>query len=58
MTNAFRYDFLLLEKSADPWRFKGVRELFDCWVCLTPAQKQAVVNLLKTMHHDNEKPQL
>lgn len=35
-----------------------VRELFDCWVCLTPAQKQAVLNLLKTMHHDNEKPQL
>ena len=35
-----------------------VRELFDCWVCLAPAQKPAVLNLLKTMHHDNEKPQL
>ena len=33
------------------------RELFDCWVCLTPAQKQAVLHLLKTMHHDTEQPQ-
>lgn len=35
-----------------------MQEWFDCWVCLTPAQKQAVLNLLKTMHPDSEKPQL
>lgn len=29
-----------------------LKELFDCWVCLKPNQKEAVLNLLKSMSHD------
>ena len=30
-----------------------LKELFDCWVFLTPAQKEAVLQLLKTMNGEN-----
>lgn len=29
-----------------------LKELFDSWVCLTPAQKAAVLQLIKTMGQD------
>ena len=31
-----------------------LKQLFDCWVCLTPAQKSAALQMLKAMSHDNE----
>ena len=31
-----------------------MKELFDCWVCLTPSQKSAAIQMLKAMSHDNE----
>lgn len=31
-----------------------MKELFDCWVCLTPSQKAAAIQMLKAMSHDNE----
>ena len=31
-----------------------MKELFDAWICLTPSQKQAVLQMLKAMSHDNE----
>ncbi len=31
-----------------------VKELFDCWVCLTPNQKSAAIQMLKAMSKDNE----
>ena len=30
-----------------------MKELFDCWVCLTPGQKSAAIQMLKAMSHDN-----
>lgn len=30
-----------------------LKELFDCWVCLTPEQKAAALQMLKAMRHDN-----
>ena len=32
-----------------------LKELFDCWVCLTPNQKSAAIQMLRAMSHDNEK---
>jgi transcriptional regulator with XRE-family HTH domain len=29
-----------------------LKELFDCWVCLTPSQKSAALQMLKAMSHD------
>lgn len=29
-----------------------LKELFDCFVCLTPKQKSAVIELCKAMNHD------
>ena len=31
-----------------------MKELFDCWVCLTLSQKSAAIQMLKAMSHDNE----
>ena len=31
-----------------------MKELFDCWICLTPSQKNAAIQMLKAMGHDNE----
>lgn len=31
-----------------------MKELFDCWICLTPSQKEAAIHMLKAMSHDNE----
>nr|DAG02546.1 MAG TPA: hypothetical protein [Siphoviridae sp. ctneY2] len=31
-----------------------MKALFDCWVCLTPSQKSAAIQMLKAMSHDNE----
>lgn len=31
-----------------------MKELFDCWVYLTPNQKKAVLSMLKAMSHDSE----
>ena len=31
-----------------------MKELFDCWVCLTPSQKSAAIQMLKAMSHDAE----
>lgn len=31
-----------------------MKEVFDAWVCLRPSQKQAVVQMLRAMSHDNE----
>lgn len=31
-----------------------MKELFDCWVCLTASQKSAALQMLKAMSHDNE----
>lgn len=31
-----------------------MKELFDCWVCLTPKQKSAAIQMLKAMCHDSE----
>lgn len=31
-----------------------MKELFDCWVCLTPSQKSVAIQMLKAMSHDNE----
>lgn len=31
-----------------------LKELFDSWVCLTPSQKAAAIQMLKAMSHDNE----
>ena len=31
-----------------------MKELFDCWVCLTPSQKSAAIQMLKAMSHDTE----
>jgi hypothetical protein len=31
-----------------------MKELFDCWVNLTPKQKSAALQMLKAMSHDNE----
>lgn len=30
-----------------------MKELFNCWVCLTPSQKDAALQMLKAMSHDN-----
>ena len=29
-----------------------LKELFDCWVCLTPAQKAAALQMMKAMRQD------
>jgi transcriptional regulator with XRE-family HTH domain len=29
-----------------------LKQLFDCWVCLTPSQKSAALQMLKAMSHD------
>ena len=29
-----------------------MKELFDCWICLTPTQKSAVIQILKAMSHE------
>ncbi len=31
-----------------------MKELFDCWICLTPNQKSAVVQLLRAMSCDGK----
>lgn len=31
-----------------------MKELFDCWVCLTPSQKTAAIQMLKAMNHDTQ----
>ena len=31
-----------------------MKELFDCWVCLTPVQKSAAMQMLRAMSHENE----
>lgn len=31
-----------------------LKELFDGWLCLTPAQKAAVLQLLRSMNRENE----
>lgn len=31
-----------------------LKQLFDCWVCLTPVQKSAALQMLKAMSHDND----
>ena len=31
-----------------------MKELGDCWVCLTPRQKSAAIQMLKAMSHDSE----
>ena len=30
-----------------------LKELFDCWVCLRPAQKKAVLDIMKSMNLDS-----
>ena len=30
-----------------------LREVFDCWVSLTPEQKKAALAMLKAMNHDS-----
>ncbi|MCM1364001.1 MAG: helix-turn-helix transcriptional regulator [Faecalibacterium sp.] len=30
-----------------------LKELFDCWVTLTPEQKSAALHMLKAMNHDS-----
>lgn len=30
------------------------KELIDCWIYLTPSQKAAVIQMLKSMSHDSE----
>lgn len=30
-----------------------LKELFDNWVCLTPSQKSAAIQMLKAMNHEN-----
>ena len=30
-----------------------IKELFDCWVVLTPEQKTAAISMLKAMSHNN-----
>ncbi len=30
-----------------------MKELFDCWICLTPNQKSAAIQMLKAMSHEN-----
>lgn len=32
-----------------------MKELFDCWFFLTPEQKSAVLQLLRSMSHDDKK---
>ena len=31
-----------------------MKALFDCWVCLTPRQKAAALQLLQAMRHEEE----
>ena len=31
-----------------------MKEVFDAWICLKPSQKQAALQMLKAMGHDNE----
>lgn len=31
-----------------------MKELFDSWVCLTPRQKEAAIQMLKAMNHGSE----
>ena len=31
-----------------------LREVFDCWVSLTPDQKKAALAMLKAMNHDSQ----
>ena len=31
-----------------------MKELFEYWVCLTPNQKSAAIQMLKAMSHDNK----
>ena len=33
---------------------QDMKELFDCWVCLTPSQKSAAIQMLKAMSHDDK----
>ena len=44
----FFADAEMVELTAD------MKDLFDCWVCLTPTQKAAALQMLKAMKHDNE----
>lgn len=41
----FFADADMIELTAD------TKELFDCWVCLTPTQKAAALQMLKAMNH-------
>ena len=31
-----------------------LKELFECWLCLTPKQKAAALQMLKAMNRDSE----
>ncbi len=31
-----------------------MKEVFDAWICLKPSQKQAALQMLKAMSHDND----
>lgn len=31
-----------------------MKELFDYWICLTPVQKSAALQMLKAMSHDSD----
>ena len=31
-----------------------IKEVFDAWICLKPNQKQAALQMLKAMSHDDE----
>lgn len=42
----FFADDNMVEMSSD------MKELFDCWVSLTPEQKSAALHMLKAMNHD------
>ena len=44
----FFADYDMVEVSPD------IKEVFDAWICLKPSQKQAVLQMLKAMSHDDE----
>ena len=35
-------------------QFFADTDMVDCWVCLTPSQKSAAIQMLKAMSHDAE----
>lgn len=44
----FFADADMVEMTAD------MKEVFDAWIALTPNQKQAALQMMKAMSHDNE----